>query len=153
MKGTGILKGLGVTFNMFFRKKVTQDYPDVMPDIAARSHGSFEFDAAKCISCGICVNECPNSCIKLDTVLNDQGKKTLDQYSINLGYCLFCGFCVDVCPKSAITFSTNFELGSYTREGTIYTWRVEEPEPEEGNEPEMEENPAEQPVAAAAAVE
>ena len=42
MKGTGILKGLGVTFKMFFRKKVTQDYPDVTPDIAARSHGSFE---------------------------------------------------------------------------------------------------------------
>lgn len=125
MKGIGILKGLGITFKRFFAKKITQDYPDVMPDITPRSHGSFVFYPDRCISCGICVNECPNDVIKLETSKNAQGKKVLEKYSMNLGYCLFCGFCVDSCPKSAINWKTDFELACFSREGAVYSWNGE----------------------------
>ncbi|MCR4435218.1 MAG: NADH-quinone oxidoreductase subunit I [Clostridiales bacterium] len=131
MIGTGILKGMGITLKRFFSKKITQDYPDVMPVITPRSHGSLDFDAEKCITCGICANECPNSCIKLDTFKNEQGKKVLEKYSINLGYCLFCGLCVNACPKGALSFKTDFELACFSREGAIYTWKGKEPRPEE----------------------
>lgn len=127
----GALKGLGITFKKFFSKKITVDYPDVMPVITPRSHGSFGFNPDACISCGICVNECPNGCIKLDTFKNEQGKKVLDEYSINLGYCLFCGLCINACPRSAVWFKTDFELACYSKQETIFTWKSNQYKPEE----------------------
>lgn len=123
MHGTGLLKGLGITMKKFFQKKVTEEYPDVMPKLPARSHGSFEFCPEKCISCGICVDSCPNRVIKLEYSKDEQGKKTLQNYSMNLGYCLFCGFCVEFCPKSAINFKTDFELACFKKGDSIVSWR------------------------------
>lgn len=127
MRGKGLLKGLGITIERLFSKKVTQEYPDVMPDLPPRSHGSFAFDPDKCISCGICVEVCPNSVIKLDFTKDEKGKRILEKYSMNLGYCLFCGFCVEHCPKSAVTFKTDFELACFDKKGAIYSWTGNKP--------------------------
>ncbi|MCL2102885.1 MAG: 4Fe-4S binding protein [Syntrophorhabdaceae bacterium] len=44
----------------------------------------------ECISCGVCVNECPNNCIS-------EG----EPYVINASECNGCGACANVCPASA----------------------------------------------------
>ena len=44
-----------------------------------------------CISCGACVDECPEHCIH-------EGD---DQYIIDAEKCIECGACADVCPVDA----------------------------------------------------
>ncbi len=122
MFGSGIVKGLGITMKRLFMKKVTQQYPEVKPDLPPRSHGSFGFDFDKCISCNLCANACPNGVIRVDTKKDENGKKVLEQYNMNLGYCLYCGFCTKACPTDAVYFKTEFNNVCYNKADTIYKW-------------------------------
>jgi NADH-quinone oxidoreductase subunit I len=124
----GIVKGMGITAKRFFKKKVTVQYPEVKPKLPPRSHGSFNFDFDKCISCNMCADACPNGVIRVDFNKDEKGKRVLEQYNMNLGYCLFCGLCVKACPKDAINFKTDFDMVCYEKDDTIYRWskRVKE---------------------------
>ena len=106
----------------FFKKKVTIQYPEVMPDLPPRSHGSFVFEFDKCISCNMCADACPNEVIRVDFNKDEKGKRVLKQYNMSLGYCLFCGLCVKACPKDAINFSTAFDMVCYEKVDTTYRW-------------------------------
>ena len=55
-------------------------------------------DASKCIACGLCVKDCPNSYLYLE----DGGIQTCSKG------CMECGHCYSVCPQNAITM-TNFD--------------------------------------------
>ncbi|MGO8696031.1 MAG: 4Fe-4S binding protein [Rectinemataceae bacterium] len=123
MFGIGLVQGLYTTAKRFLMKKVTERYPEVLPDLAPRSRGSFGFDADACISCGLCSDACPNGVIKVDYFLGEKNKRQLELYSMNLGYCLFCGLCVEVCPRDAIFFKTDFDLACYRKDDTLFTWR------------------------------
>lgn len=123
MLGIGLIKGMRITMKRFLKKKVTVQYPEVKPKLPPRSHGSFGFDFDKCISCNMCADACPNGVIKVDFVKNDTGKRTLQEYKMNLGYCLFCGLCTKACPTKAIHFETEFDLVCYHRKDTIYKWK------------------------------
>ena len=57
------------------------------------SSGQFDWNAKKCVRCGLCVANCPNKAIKL-------GK---DGVSIFDHACKYCMHCVSACPKGAIT--------------------------------------------------
>lgn len=118
----GIVKGMGITAKRFFKKKVTVQYPEVKPKLPPRSHGSFNFDFDKCISCNMCADACPNGVIRVDFNKDEKGKRVLQQYNMNLGYCLFCGLCVKACPKDAINFKTEFDMVCYQKADTIYRW-------------------------------
>lgn len=123
IKGKGLIIGLNVTIKKFFRKKITEEYPEVMPKLPARSHGSFAFEAEKCIVCGLCSNACPNRVIDIQSFKDEAGKKVLENYKMNLAYCMFCGLCVQACPTKAIGFKPDFELACYHREGAISNWK------------------------------
>ncbi len=126
MYGLGIVKGLGITMKRLFMKKVTQQYPEVKPDLPPRSHGSFGFDFDKCIACNLCANACPNGVIRVDSKKDAAGKKVLQQYNMSLGYCLYCGFCTKACPTKAIYFKTDFDTICYSKADTIYRWTKKE---------------------------
>ena len=46
-----------------------------------------------CVSCGICVDECP-----VEAITQDQSSKAI----INDDKCIRCGKCHDVCPQDAV---------------------------------------------------
>lgn len=46
----------------------------------------------ECVSCGTCVDACPNEAIS-------EGE---DKYVINADECVDCGTCADECPNDAI---------------------------------------------------
>lgn len=123
MYGFGLVRGMGITMKRFFMKKVTQQYPEVKPNLPPRSHGSFGFDFDKCISCNLCANACPNGVIRVDTTKDEKGKKVLEQYNMSTGYCLYCGLCVKACPTSAIYFKTDFNTICFNKEDTILRWK------------------------------
>lgn len=117
MNGQGLLKGLGITLKHFFQKEITEQYPDVMPNLHARYRGCLQFDFEKCIACGICVNACPNNVLSFETEKDEKTKKKkLMKYVIDYQYCMYCNLCVEGCPKSCLYFNQDFELSKYHRD-------------------------------------
>lgn len=122
MFGQGLIKGLKITGKRFFSKKVTQKYPEVKPALPPRSRGSFDFRAGKCIACNLCANACPNRAIKVDFHSNEEKKRVLDNYRINLGYCMFCGLCIEACPTNALNSRQDFELAVFEKKDVVFSW-------------------------------
>jgi len=114
MYGKGLLKGLKVSLGWFLRKDLTEDYPDVMPNLPDAFHGNPIFEYDKCIACNLCVTACPNRVIKLETETVGK-KKVVTAYDFNMQYCMFCGFCQEACRTGAIRFGKDFELTKYDR--------------------------------------
>lgn len=118
-----LLTGFGVTGREFFKRKVTEEYPDnrATLQISPRFRGRLTMpDPSKCIACGLCQMNCPNDTIALKSdMITDpetgKRKKVLLKYEYDLGGCMFCQLCVNVCPTNAITFSTEFENAVYDR--------------------------------------
>jgi Na+-translocating ferredoxin:NAD+ oxidoreductase subunit B len=60
------------------------------------------FDRKTCMSCNICIDTCPVSCI---TLAEPVGRKDLHGYPFikDEKVCIGCGFCEQSCPVGAIT--------------------------------------------------
>lgn len=87
--------------------RVTLPYPAQAQPLPANFRGRPIFDAAKCIGCGGCANNCPAREILIVDVCQEL---RILQY---LGRrCTYCGRCADVCPEKAITMSHDFENGT-----------------------------------------
>ena len=62
-----------------------------------------------CIGCGLCEKICIADCIKMDTSVDENGRKEVSEYTINFGRCIFCGYCAEVCPELAIVHGGDYE--------------------------------------------
>jgi NADH-quinone oxidoreductase subunit I len=69
----------------------------------------------RCIGCGLCEKICVAKCIRMDTKINEESRKEVTEYSINLGRCIFCGYCAEVCPELAIVHGFDYENASEQR--------------------------------------
>jgi NADH-quinone oxidoreductase subunit I len=171
--GIGLLKGLTVTLKHMLRPAVTQQYPEVKPDLPPRTRGVIALKEANCTVCYKCSRECPDWCIYIDAHKETHppasgGKarsaKILDRFAIDYALCMYCGICVEVCPFDALFWAPDFDYAEYdlfslTHEKERleeWTYKVLPPLPlEEGAEPvpDVSEAPApaaESAVAAAA---
>jgi hydrogenase-4 component H len=86
---------------------VTLQYPGPERPVPPAFRGRPIFDAAKCIGCAGCANNCPaREILVVDLcqeirVLQYLGRR-----------CTYCGRCADVCPEKAITMSQEFETAT-----------------------------------------
>ena len=126
MLGSGIAKGLAVTFRHMFGRKVTISYPEQRIFTPPRFRGApawvFREDgSARCVGCGTCVYACPHGVIEMEVSDTPDGFRQMDYYTIHITRCLFCGLCVEACPFGAIQMSDVFELAQYQRTDLLYT--------------------------------
>jgi formate hydrogenlyase subunit 6/NADH:ubiquinone oxidoreductase subunit I len=120
--GLGLIKGLGVTLKHLLRRSVTVQYPEVRPDLPARTRGVIALKQENCTVCYKCSRECPDWCIYIDAHKETHppasgGKarsvKVLDRFAIDFALCMYCGICVEVCPFDALFWSPEFEYSEY----------------------------------------
>jgi hydrogenase-4 component H len=87
--------------------RVTLPYPAQARPVPPRFRGRPIFDAAKCIGCAGCANNCPaREILVLDLCQEIRVLKYLGRR------CTYCGRCADVCPEKAITMSHEFETAT-----------------------------------------
>ena len=120
MFGKGLLKGLSITIKRFLGPKIAEGYPEEKPTLPLRTRSSIVLEPEKCISCGLCVNVCPNQVINLTSEKDENNKKVLKTYYMNFGRCLLCGLCTEACPTSALKLSQEFENAVYQREELLW---------------------------------
>lgn len=118
---TEIVKGLGLTFRVMFRKRFTRQYPEQglpktvvtrgQPRLTQNPDGTM-----RCVACGMCEFVCPAFAIEIDGGETDRFiEREPKRFEINMLRCILCGFCEEVCPKEAIYMSDELELANYTR--------------------------------------
>lgn len=120
--GSGLIRGLKVTFRQLLRRSVTQHYPDVKPELPPRSRGVIALFEENCTSCMLCARECPCWCIYIDSHKEalpaeteggrERSRNVLDRFAIDYSLCMYCGICIDVCPFDALFWSPEFEYAA-----------------------------------------
>ncbi len=148
-----MIKGLGVTLKHMLRPAVTQQYPDVKPNLPPRTRGVIALKEENCTVCYKCARECPDWCIYIDAHKEThepagggrgRSAKILDRFAIDYALCMYCGICVEVCPFDALFWSPEFEYAEYSvvelthekEKLEEWTYKVLPPPPlEEGAEP------------------
>ena len=111
---------MGITLREFFRKKATEEYPEVRPKLSERFRGGrLELDVDKCIACGICAMNCPNASIRLVTVKDEAGKRKLGEYEHDAGACMYCNLCIENCPQKCIVWDKKFDFAGYSRQSLV----------------------------------
>jgi len=129
LKGTGLIKGLGVTFRTMSRRAATAQYPHVRPKLPARTRGVIALVEENCTVCMLCSRECPDWCIYIDSHKEVSAPKeggrartrnVLDRFAIDFALCMYCGICVEVCPFDALYWSPEFEYAEHDHESLTH---------------------------------
>jgi NADH-quinone oxidoreductase subunit I len=120
-----------------------------MRDAPAQARGIIALDAEACTSCMLCVRECPDWCIELDshkeTVQPECGGRprdvnVLDRFAIDYGLCMWCGICVEVCPFDALFWAPTHDHAVPDAGGLVHerdllgAWLAEVPPRPHGND-------------------
>lgn len=131
--------GLGITGKYFCKPLKTVHYPrEVIDDENLDTYGGHveligkPKDPAmpKCISCMMCVTNCPSKCLKLvkqkapkptpeqeaamaaakeagEKVVKPKAPKNPAKFTYDYTLCSLCGTCIDNCPVKSLKFSKN----------------------------------------------
>ena len=119
-----LLKGLWTTLVFMFQPKVTIQYPKEKAPIPDRFRGMLTFHIDECIACDLCVRACPSTCIALEAVRNEAGKKIIQNYTIDFGKCNWCRLCEEACPTNpkSVHHTNEYELMFMSRDDFKITW-------------------------------
>jgi len=123
---TELFKGLDITIGimkkaLFKNDMHTVKYPIEKLPVSPRYRavhkllGLLESGNNRCIGCGLCEKICIANCIRINTKIDEDSRKEVLEYSINLGRCIFCGYCAEVCPELAIVHGNRYENSSEQR--------------------------------------
>ncbi|QEZ88294.1 NADH-quinone oxidoreductase subunit NuoI [Aliarcobacter cibarius] len=121
-----LLVGLKITIGIFYRtlfknESATVHYPKEKLPLSPRYRAVhkllrlLESENERCIGCGLCEKICISKCIKMDTRIDENSRKEVLEYTINMGRCIFCGYCAEVCPELAIVHGQRYENASEQR--------------------------------------
>jgi NADH-quinone oxidoreductase subunit I len=120
--GKGLINGLAVTLRTMTKRSVTQQYPDVEPELPPRSRGVIALLEENCTVCMLCARECPDWCIYIDShkeevvvpgAARPRQRNVLDRFDIDFSLCMYCGICIEACPFDALYWTPEFEYAEF----------------------------------------
>ena len=124
-----IAQGLGTTIKHIFKPAITQEFPEVRPDLPAHYRGVHRLNRddkgrVKCVACYMCSTVCPARCIDIVAAPAPADWKDREKYPetfvIDELRCIFCGMCEQACPCDAIELTTLFDLTGMSREEMMF---------------------------------
>lgn len=122
---TELFRGLWITFQFFFKRKVTLNYPFEKGALSSRFRGEhalrrYANGEERCIACKLCEAVCPAQAITIESEVRIDNSRRTSRYDIDMTKCIFCGFCQESCPVDAIVEGPNFEYATYQHEHLLY---------------------------------
>ena len=120
-----LMSGMALTLKMFFKPKVTVNYPYEKGPLSPRFRGEhalrrYTNGEERCIACKLCEAICPAQAITIEAEPRDDGSRRTTRYDIDMTKCIYCGYCEEACPVDAIVEGPNFEFATETREELMY---------------------------------
>jgi len=123
MFGSGIAKGMRMTFRRLVGGTVTEFWPYERRQLSSRARcmlamGVAEDGSADCRACGTCEKTCPDHAIAIEK--DPEDPKRILRMTVDHGRCTFCGLCVEGCP-SGLHFEQTFDYASHDRSSLVIT--------------------------------
>ena len=124
-----LIKGLALTGRHFFKRKLTQMFPEERTPLSPRFRGlhalrRYPDGEERCIACKLCEAVCPAMAITIEIGEREDGSRRTTRYDIDLNKCIFCGFCEEACPVDAIVETQVFEYHGEQRSDLYYTKKM-----------------------------
>ncbi len=109
-----LVAGFATTLKHLGRKPITEQYPEYKRELPERARARIVLTrdpdgAERCVACYLCSAVCPVSCISMQSVEKEDGRRYAAWFRINFGRCIYCGLCEEACPTSAIQLTPDFE--------------------------------------------
>ena len=110
-----LVKGMMLTGQHLFRRKITVQYPEEKTPMSPRFRGlhalrRYPNGEERCIACKLCEAVCPACAITIESEERADGTRRTTRYDIDLFKCIYCGFCEESCPVDSIVETRIFEF-------------------------------------------
>jgi len=122
-----IVQGIETTMRHFFSPAVTQEFPEVKPDLPANYRGVHRLNRdeqgrVKCVACYMCSTACPAHCIDIVAAPSPwpDREKYPETFVIDELRCIYCGMCEQACPCDAVELTSIFDLTGFSREEMMF---------------------------------
>jgi len=93
---TEMFRGMQLTMGMFWKERVTLNYPNEKGALSPRFRGEhalrrYATGEERCIACKLCEAICPAQAITIEAEVRDDGSRRTTRYDIDMTKCIFCG--------------------------------------------------------------
>lgn len=73
-----------------------------------------------CVGCKLCMDVCPNGVINVVTAYDEEERRFVRDYHLDIDRCLYCGYCQEACPTNCLSLSKIYELSEYDKKAFDY---------------------------------